>query len=792
MITALFPDIGTPITIKQGHTGNCYFLASLDCIFNSGPEGLAKIKSLFTETEHGVTVRIKLSDISEHLKVDKLKDKYDHFHDSDRNEDVFIISKERLNIIDGPSHGVKTNSLAVKILERLSSYYYVGDWGHEVDDMASVMAHNIPNRHKRTSTEFMGHLLGIETEELKDIVKVIKLKTIAPDYPVYISMSYGVMDAYGNTHGRHALRLDKIIPNPLMTGGYEFVLVNPWDNQKTESYSLEDIKARKYRFCFFNALSPKAQLTKLLLTLTVDEGQTILNTPPLLSLLLELQTLMPDFSKEDIERCYTLYQTMPNVGALFTHILPEEKQHFIEGMYTDIGSKELFLRSLLTKIPRIGFIQFLLGNEKLSPNNTLLLIDRCLGEKDKGLFNLLKDTDFLAKINSTILDKNLFIQNLIELSLEQEDVNFEALLNITKFIRQYNLTNLSPLTAEFTEKTIFNAILTRAINDKALLLGGDKDAAKQIVEIGLVQYYFNGDSSYINLSGSLRTLLLKPEFSKTLIEDISSPEWLVSGMAQFLKDPKISPALRKKLSIEQPLTLSQLNTILKDVEAESPRDGFFTLYEVSKINTNLAEMLHHRLIVQFDLKFNTPLSGFFEQIDLEEWSEFKQWFISAIPAEKKEQIRNELLLQTKAKTILEQSGFSRHLAVLLKKTIKLEDQKEKSEAYRLAGSKARELYIALNKAQTNFLTKPSKLTDKLTVFKKAADDAIIDALPVLEQHRGWSQVLLDIANLFILLGTGFTSYLVTQRFRLFTISTDSAEKVLALKENIQQITAEGA
>ena len=54
--------------IQQGRSGDCYLLASLDCILSSGSGGIEKIKSLFTQTADGVTVRIPYSDISKNLK----------------------------------------------------------------------------------------------------------------------------------------------------------------------------------------------------------------------------------------------------------------------------------------------------------------------------------------------------------------------------------------------------------------------------------------------------------------------------------------------------------------------------------------------------------------------------------------------------------------------------------------------------------------------------------------------------------------------------------------------------
>lgn len=53
-MTPLFPAENTPITIKQGHTGDCYLLTAIDCILNSGEEGLPLVKSLFTQTKEAL------------------------------------------------------------------------------------------------------------------------------------------------------------------------------------------------------------------------------------------------------------------------------------------------------------------------------------------------------------------------------------------------------------------------------------------------------------------------------------------------------------------------------------------------------------------------------------------------------------------------------------------------------------------------------------------------------------------------------------------------------------------
>ena len=75
-LTALIPEDHEKITINQGSIGDCYLLATLDCVANVGTEGRERLKSLFTQTKEGVTVRIPRSQISDNLKLKMLEKRY--------------------------------------------------------------------------------------------------------------------------------------------------------------------------------------------------------------------------------------------------------------------------------------------------------------------------------------------------------------------------------------------------------------------------------------------------------------------------------------------------------------------------------------------------------------------------------------------------------------------------------------------------------------------------------------------------------------------------------------------
>ena len=237
MRTLLFPKNNAPITMVQGNVGDCYLIATIDCIANGSPQGYEFIKSMFEETDTGVYVRVPHNPLRKNVEdkkqEGKLDGKYVHHYDASSGKDVFFIPNESLDRIDAYADGVTTNSLAVKILEHIITYYYnsvqktdsASEDEEEFDD--SIIGHASKGRYSGTSTVFVGHFLGVHLVDLKadDIHKVIKFRSFRPTYPVYISISTTGMDAYGNpVTRRHALRLVEIVPSDgAYSGGYEFI-----------------------------------------------------------------------------------------------------------------------------------------------------------------------------------------------------------------------------------------------------------------------------------------------------------------------------------------------------------------------------------------------------------------------------------------------------------------------------------------------------------------------------------------------------------------------------------------
>lgn len=265
-----------PLKITQGASGDCYLLASLDCFFQS-KEGRLYIENMFSEGPNGeIIVKIKpdptlrnnlLHNLIHFQKQGEQKLNYK----IDAGYDVFTLDKNRVeqikhnkNARGESSSGVQTNSLAVKILERLSPYYSNPKTNvnrHRPE--ASVVAHDNAERHheaegsKNTSTEFIKRLFDtpvFEATAMKDgeenkLAAICLAKQQNPDLPLYISMAWGEKDNQGRTHERHALRVESVREN---NGHYELVLKNPHDNSTEHIFSLQEVQKRDCRLCVFN------------------------------------------------------------------------------------------------------------------------------------------------------------------------------------------------------------------------------------------------------------------------------------------------------------------------------------------------------------------------------------------------------------------------------------------------------------------------------------------------------------------------------------------------------------
>lgn len=574
-MTPLFPAENTPITIKQGHTDDCYLLTAIDCILNSGEDGLPLVKSLFTQTKEGVALRIKRTEIfysSSNLTPEKLQGKYTYHYDRATNEDVFFLSNQRLQEIDDSFIGVDTNSLAIKILERVSSYYYTGEWPNE-DMGASIAAHDISSRHKGSSTEFVGKFLGVEAQDTRSIDDIIKLKTINPAQPVYISMAYGSKDYQGKIHGRHALRIDKVVPK--LPEGYDVVLINPWDNQKRETFSLDEIEQRNYRFSVYHVNKQHGDLTTALLACPIELGQYVFQNPPLFNVLLQLQQTSYPLTPENIISCTTLYRSAPYLIPLLSLLSAEEKRVFWDCLVRSAGSKKDFIHALIKAIPDYPLIRLLYEQEQ--------------------------DLDF-KPIGEIVVD------------LVANDKN-------------------KALKLQLQSKEFFGLLIGATCRDKQRDAAVSADEATKIIEGGLANYCLGSSEAgldlYLSRSGHQRFFFSNRLFSRATIREYWDEKTLMAkSVASILHRSNNINALNTAVK-QMDISLVDnefLDTILATTSYRSPRDLFAKWYRLSAVNPEPAKKLYELTIERFETLFTVSLKQCSDEIISEPPSEFQTWF----------------------------------------------------------------------------------------------------------------------------------------------------------------------
>lgn len=324
----LFPHQNTPIIIQQGGVGDCYLLASIDCLLHSGDEGCNLLKSMFTETELGVYVRIKRSEQSHNLDLDRITAKYGYFYDTSTEEDVFFLDHERLEAIDKTKIGVRTNALAIKILEHLSSYYFEKPPVSSLALMSSpkekrlrlnsVEAHDLKYRFTSTN-KFVARLFHVPVHHSLNIEEILQIKAIQPDLPIYVSMDYGKY--------RHGLRVEHVIPTP--PSSYQFTLVNPHNNTIVEKYTLHEMVKRKPVFSIFVTDPEKYKLLRFMLKQSVATGQEIFADQNLLTMILLARKIGGSLvTLKDMCYCVVLYRRNNNFPVWFND-LPSEEQSAI-------------------------------------------------------------------------------------------------------------------------------------------------------------------------------------------------------------------------------------------------------------------------------------------------------------------------------------------------------------------------------------------------------------------------------------------------------------------------------
>jgi hypothetical protein len=135
---------------------------------------------------------------------------------------------------------------------------------------------------------------------------------------------------------------------------------------------------------------------------------------------------------------------------------------------------------------------------------------------------------------------------------------------------------------------------------------------------------------------------------------------------------------------------------------------------------------------------------------------------------------------------LQAIDFDRYLDVIEKKKDKYKnsDRPDYISAVTAAGT----LHDALTLAKSNFLQSKEPMNRAWPEFKTACIAAIDNSRTVLEQHRGWKQVLADICSAIVSVVSLGTVNFATKSgmFGIFPTKTDTAEKLDELADRLDK------
>ena len=266
--------------IEQGDVSDCYLLAETVCVLQLGKDG-QEAQQRFTSRFHrhsDGSISVILNNVKE-VQPDLVGNEHYMLNNptkirglqKSKNIDlstshVITITPAKVKeIMSEKDRGVKSNYQEIKLLEHILGHYIKNTSNKKQSDLNfndTLDFHAYEHsRFMIEETSAIAMLLGFEARDFgfnpsdKNSVtdKIIQLKKILPDQPVYIGMNYGVYDANKKRHNRHALRIDEITTE---NGEVVFYLINPWNNKQRERYTQAEINGRNPQYSTFS-LNPK-------------------------------------------------------------------------------------------------------------------------------------------------------------------------------------------------------------------------------------------------------------------------------------------------------------------------------------------------------------------------------------------------------------------------------------------------------------------------------------------------------------------------------------------------------
>lgn len=673
--------------------------------------------------------------------------------------------------------------MAVKILERLTPYYFSCFWDNK-PRAASVLAHNIDQPHdsKVTNRIFLSQVFGIPCHTDYEVDKIIRLKLLFPNYPVYISMKYGEVGSDPNEPDRHALRIDKVIPDEKIFGNYQFILVNPWNNQTTETHTLNALIKAECNFCIYITNPNEYALMGSVLELPSPHDQYVITNPVLLEIIRQAKQTFDTLDDKSIMRCVSLYQQMEYIPTLFDAFTEDMQTEFIHHLF-QVTEKDQLLGILLKKLNHPLMSQCIIRHEsRCLPLTSQQLAILALRNQDHSIYEYLMDNkfDFFKLLHGTLnAEKNIFLSHMAEFEKARRPLNVNQLNLIAAYIQRHNLNFPSrPLSFVFNENTITAIVKKQSERDEA------QAKLEEIVhEIDALSVCF--DSCYSIAALQFQASSLRQELS-TLVKHERFTECILAlDLLPDQKPRKIQKALIRKnneiaVKLEQRDTkISQAISTVKTCESAIHHfpislDGAKSDAEIDEVCKQLTKKLTDFIdnFPKLDEAHTTLGLGHRWHKTISSAFRIYEHDMTSRAEKLKKEIKSALKF---AENIFQQIEFNETLNFVKVNASQLNRIAHINSAHRERAKAAKDLYATLNTAKTHFLFSKKSEIERLIQFKKEALHAFSQAHTLLSQRYGWNSIFYGTAKKLRYISTTNPLPEKTNKHRFFTKEEHSAD-----------------
>ncbi len=429
MRTPLFPENDEPLKYRQGDVGDCYLLVAFECLWNSGEKGRLFLKSMFEQKNGKILVKLPHTEQSFYLKPEDFEEKYHYYFDNINNQDIFVISGATLDAIDRSAEGVCSNSLALKILERLVSHYYEFNWSRR-QRRGSLYAHNFEGeRHSShySSTNFLSKIWGVDTYSFS-LEQIIKLKHLWPEQPVYVGMEHqSIIDK----DSRHAFLLESVVISKDLPGEHDFILINPWDNQKKECVRQTQFQTNNGRFVVY-VIDPEF----------FNQIKYVLKNPSLFDLLFHAKRICRFITSDFIRKFNKLHSEMPYLLDILNRLSEATLRKIYLHISVSGETKFDLIHLLLDKSPYPWIAEIIIHHEFMcSYSVNKLLAGIALRAINYKIYDYLIGWGFNFNLFISFhpAERNIFFRNLVELEKSSKLEGIFKLKRINSYLHMINV-----------------------------------------------------------------------------------------------------------------------------------------------------------------------------------------------------------------------------------------------------------------------------------------------------------------------------------------------------------------